>query len=311
MSFDRAGLIAACRAQGRVARVVIARVRGSAPREGGAAMLVWQDGQSGTIGGGALEHALTQSARKDLEHGKDALSRHALGPDMGQCCGGAVDVLTEFYDLPRAQALPEDLVARGTGPEPLAVTRVRARLRARGEPPLPALVDRWMIEPVSRPQRMLWIWGAGHVGRALVDVMVLLPDVDITWVDTTTDRFPAVIPHGVTQLCAAQPADLVPYAPAQADHLIVTYSHALDLDLCHRLLGHSFAFAGLIGSATKWARFRNRLRDLGHRPGQIGRITCPIGNPALGKHPAAIAIGVAADLLTPAPAMCAPSENHA
>ena len=80
---------------------------------------------------------------------------------------------------------------------------------------------------------------------------------------------------------------------------MLTYSHALDLELCHRLLTHGFARAGLIGSATKWARFRARLAALGHPPYAIARIDCPIGNPALGKHPQAIAIGVAAAFVMP------------
>lgn len=299
MSFDRAALIKACRAHGRVARVVVASVKGSAPREVGAAMLVWNGGQSGTIGGGALEHSLTRIARQGLaDDAPDRLSRHALGPDMGQCCGGAVEVLMEFYDLVRAEALPDDVIARGAGPEPLAITRARAAMRNSGQPPHPALISGWMIEPVHQAERALWIWGAGHVGRALVNVLNPLPDFSMTWVDTDAARFPDILPEGVTQLYASEPAGLIPYAPVHAEHLIVTYSHALDLELCHQLLGHGFAFAGLIGSATKWARFRNRLRDLGHGPGQIERITCPIGMPALGKHPTAIAIGVGSDLLS-------------
>ena len=86
-------------------------------------------------------------------------------------------------------------------------------------------------------------------------------------------------------------------APQDAEHLILTFSHALALDLCHRLLMHGFRACGLIGSASKWARFRSRLAGLGHAPAQIARIRCPIGDPALGKHPQAIAISVAADLL--------------
>nr|MCE2749619.1 XdhC family protein [Rhodobacter sp.] len=84
---------------------------------------------------------------------------------------------------------------------------------------------------------------------------------------------------------------------AGADHLVLTFSHALDLELCHRLLTHGFASLGLIGSQTKRARFRSRLRALGHSDPQIARIRCPIGDPALGKHPQAIAIGVAQDIL--------------
>lgn len=147
------------------------------------------------------------------------------------------------------------------------------------------------------PGAPLWIWGAGHVGRALVGVLAPLPDWSISWIDTGPVRFPDTCPEGVTILPAADPARLVPHAPAGAHHLILTYSHDLDLALCHALLTHDFASAGLIGSATKWGRFRSRLRDLGHAPAQISRIACPIGDPSLGKHPQAIAVGVAAALL--------------
>jgi len=129
-------------------------------------------------------------------------------------------------------------------------------------------------------------------------VMAPLPDWSITWIDVAADRFPDTCPDGVTILPAADPARLVAHAPAEAHHLIVTYSHELDLALCHALLSHDFAAAGLIGSATKWARFRSRLRDLGHAPAQISRIACPIGDPSLGKHPQAIAVGVAAALMS-------------
>ncbi len=89
----------------------------------------------------------------------------------------------------------------------------------------------------------------------------------------------------------------MPHAPQAAQHLILTYSHEIDFELCHAALPHGFDFCGLIGSGTKWARFRRRLKDLGHTDAQIDRITSPIGAPDLGKHPQAIAIGVAAQLL--------------
>ena len=111
-----------------------------------------------------------------------------------------------------------------------------------------------------------------------------------------------MIPAGVTTVPAAKPAELVRHAPRDAEHLVLTYSHNLDLELCNRLLSHDFRFAGLIGSATKWARFRSRLAALGHSPERISRITCPIGDPGLGKHPQMIAVGVAAQLLAPGPA---------
>lgn len=298
MSFDLGALAAAVATHGRVTRVVIAGLSGSSPREVGAAMLVWADGQSGTIGGGALEYAAAQAARG--QECARRLERHALGPELGQCCGGAVTLLSEVYDAAALAALGGEVIARpvaGATEMPLAVRRVMDRARAQGQRPAPQLIDGWMVEPVTRPERQLWIWGAGHVGQALVNVLAPLPDLAITWVDTATDRFPAEVAPGVTALPAANPADLVRFSPPGAEHLILTYSHALDLELCHLLLGHGFDFAGLIGSATKWARFRSRLRALGHRPEAIARLTCPIGDPALGKHPQQIAIGVAAQLI--------------
>lgn len=148
-----------------------------------------------------------------------------------------------------------------------------------------------VAEPVGRP---LWIYGAGHVGRAIVTVMAPLPDFTITWVDTAPDRFPQT---DVATLVAADPAHAVKHAPPDAAHLILTYSHEIDLALCHAVLSRDFHSAGLIGSATKWARFKTRLAALGHSPAQITRIACPIGDPALGKHPAAIALGVATAMI--------------
>lgn len=283
---------------GAVTRVVIASLRGSAPREVGAAMLVWNTGQSGTIGGGALEYDAARTAR--LMTVPASQSTHALGPDLGQCCGGSVTLVFERWDQARLAAATDEVFARtitGSAEMPLSVRRVLADARGQGQRPAPQLRDGWLIEPVYAPSRPLWIWGAGHVGRALVDTLSPLPEFDITWVDTGPERFPDAMPASVTALPAADPARLVVHAPADTDHLILTYSHALDLDLCHRMLGHGFGFCGLIGSKTKWARFRSRLSDLGHGPAEIARITCPIGDPALGKHPQAIAIGVAGQLV--------------
>ncbi|ANT62185.1 xanthine dehydrogenase accessory protein XdhC [Salipiger sp. CCB-MM3] len=297
MGFDLDALRAAVAAHGRVARVVIAEVAGSAPREVGCAMLVWNDGgtlrQSGTIGGGALELMAAEQALR-----APGVSRHPLGPGLGQCCGGAVTLWTEVFDAAALAALEgAEIIARGEGTRPLAVQRLIDRARAQGKPPEPQLVQGWMVEPLARPARQLWIWGAGHVGRAMVGVMAPLPELAITWVDTGPERFPDEVPQGVTVLPAADPALTVPHAPKEADHLILTYSHELDLALCHALLSHDFGFAGLIGSETKWARFRKRLQALGHGDAQIARITCPIGQKIYGRHPQAIAIGVAGQLL--------------
>ncbi len=294
MSFDLASLRRVLAARVRVVRVVVAETRGSTPREVGAAMLVWEDGQEGTIGGGALEHAAVEQARTLLAHGTGPLLETIpLGPDLGQCCGGVVVLLSEIFSAEDLHTIEgKSVFARpcraGQAASPPLISPAQAA---------PALIEGWMVEPVAPPAAPLWIYGAGHVGRALVDVITPLREFVITWVDTAPERFPPA-PEGVTILPAAQPQRVVAHAPPDAHHLIVTYSHALDLELCHALLDHGFASAGLIGSASKWARFRTRLAALGHAPQAIDTITCPIGDKRLGKHPQAIAIGVAHHLLT-------------
>lgn len=230
--------------------VRITSTRGSVPREAGTQMQVWADRTGGTIGGGALEWEAIALAREMLTTGQTNAHRcFSLGPDLGQCCGGAVE-------LKFASALPQAL-------------------------------DR----------RPVWIWGAGHVGRAIARVLAPFEERDVFLVDVAPDRLPDILPDIVTPVLAEDPVRIVERSDKQADHLIVTYSHDLDLRLCDALLRHGFASAGLIGSATKWARFRKRLTTMGHSDAQISRICCPIGRPELGKHPQAIAIGVAAALL--------------
>lgn len=303
MSVDLADLQKAVARHGSVARVVVADVRGSAPREPGAAMLVWADGQSGTIGGGALEYQAAADARRALATGATTVTRHPLGPALGQCCGGAVTLVTEVLDAAALSTLDGPVWMRrvqGTGDVPLPLRRAAATARNAGLPAAVRLLSGWLIEPVASPRRPVWIYGAGHVGAAIAGVLSPLPDFDVTLIDTDRRRFADVMPTRCSTLISANPADAVAYAPDNAEHLILTYSHAFDLEICHRILQRGFAFAGLIGSDTKWARFRSRLRDLGHSDAQISRIRCPIGQKSLGKHPQAIAIGVATDLLSPA-----------
>lgn len=294
MSFDRAALAQAIHDHGRVARVVVADIKGSTPREIGASMLVWNSpnglAQSGTIGGGTLEFEAMKTAFT-----APRLQRIPLGPNLGQCCGGAVTLLTEIFET--TDNIPNDVYARGPNVMPLSVQKALKGVRREGclEP---RLIDTWMIEPVSPPMRPIWLWGAGHVGRSIANVIVPLPQFSLTWIDTAADRFPDTLPPNVDQIIATNPADLVRHAPETAEHLVLTYSHALDLELCHQILSHPFTFAGLIGSTTKWARFRTRLGALGHTSAQIDRICCPIGQPELGKHPQAIAVGVAARLIS-------------
>jgi len=293
--FDLPALAAAVHEHGRVVRVVIASHDGSAPRETGTAMLVWADGQSGTIGGGALEHQAAMAARAQTQACR--MQRIPLGPALGQCCGGAVTLVTEVFTQ---STLPHGpVVARSIdgSPMPLAVQRLLAQARGQGALLTTQVLQGWLIEPVLVPKRHLWLWGAGHVGRAIAAVMAPLPDLSITWVDVSPDRFPQDIPAGVTALPAPDLAQAMVLASPDAEHLILTFSHLLDFELCHRALLHGFARCGLIGSATKWARFQKRLTALGHTPLAIAKITCPIGQPSLGKHPQAIALGVAADFL--------------
>lgn len=290
------------RDHGPYIRVVTADVQGSTPREIGAAMLVANDAQQGTIGGGTLEFEASKAALKQLRSEiAIKVSRHPLGPELGQCCGGAVTLVSERIDQDYIDALSQNPFhlrrVEGTADKPFAITRDIAKARSEGCALSARLTDGWLIEPIHQAPRKLWVWGAGHVGRAIVDVLAPLPVFSITWVDTHKDRFPAKIADGVDWVAATDPNDLVKHAPPNSEHLILTFSHSLDLSLCHVLLHQGYSEIGLIGSKTKWARFQKRLSELGHSPDQISQITCPIGDPSLGKHPQEIAIGVAAKLL--------------
>ena len=289
MSLDPVRLDALIAAHGPVVRVLVAEARGSVPRAAGTAMVVWRDGFDGTIGGGALEWRALGIARDVLATGGPRVERMPLGPALAQCCGGAVTLVFERLDA--VPDLPWTRWVEGTRPAP----------DLRGF----AFADGWLREEAAAAARPVWIWGAGHVGAALAGVLAPLPDHAITWVDVADARFGAV-PDGVTRLVAADMPRAMAHAPVDARHLVLTYSHEIDFALCHAALGRGFASCGLIGSATKWARFRSRLVALGHEKQAIARIRCPIGDPSLGKHPQAIAVGVAASLLSGD----APAEAH-
>ena len=245
----------------RSIRVEITSVNGSAPRDAGTAMQVWHDGSAGTIGGGALEHRAMATARRMLAEGReDHAETVPLGPGLGQCCGGAVRLR-----YTRGGEMPVDRRAR----------------------PLPA-------ELLGSAHGSLWLWGAGHVGRAMVDCLAPTGTFEITWIDSAADRFPADVPSGVTVLPTAEMPRLATRADPAAHHLIFTYSHDIDLALCAALLRRGFGSCGLIGSATKWARFQKRLRAMQLDPSDI---VCPIGDPAQGKHPDEIAHSTATALL--------------
>jgi xanthine dehydrogenase accessory factor len=244
--------------------IEITATRGSAPRDAGTAMKVTARDTIGTIGGGALEFRAIAAARNILDAGgPERTETVPLGPGLGQCCGGAVTLLYTYQD-------------RATD---ISKAPVRALTDLQGDP------------------QTLWLWGAGHVGRAVVRACP--PGAFATTrVDHAADRFPSRVPAHVTAVPAADMARLAPRAPTDAHHLIFTCSHDVDLALCAALLQRGAASIGLIGSDTKWARFQNRLRASGLDPAPI---TCPIGDKSLGKTPDAIAKGCIDRLLARTP----------
>jgi xanthine dehydrogenase accessory factor len=256
---ERDHIIAAIQRHGICARVTVTQTLGSTPREVGAAMIVTANGFHGTIGGGTLEwRAMAEAQRLMQMNGTTSKRSYALGPDMGQCCGGRVELLTEVF---RTAVLP----AEG-GAEQVRTT--------------------------------LCLFGAGHVGRALVLALAPLP-FDVLWVDSRPDAFPAVVPSNVkTHLCE-HPLEVIGALPLASVALVMTHSHALDQALVDALLRHPhLAHVGLIGSFTKRARFEKRLREAGVAETRIALLACPIGVGGLrSKLPAVIAASTAVQVL--------------
>ena len=281
---------------GGVVRASLVGVRGSAPREAGAMMLITSTDTWLTIGGGTLEFEVMAKARAMLASPVAVWQRHiigaALGPDMGQCCGGHVKVLLERFGK------GEDAALAG-----LATCRRLAHPLAGDAPPVDAgdaaigldPGGSVFVAPVIQPGRPVFLYGAGHIGRALAPHLVAL-QLDLHWVDVAATRFPGDIPDGATRVVARDPTVIAAHAPGDAIHLVITHSHALDEALCHRILaGPGFARLGLIGSATKAARFRSRLGRAGVEDAALDRLVCPVGLSAItGKHPARVALSIAA-----------------
>lgn len=150
------------------------------------------------------------------------------------------------------------------------------------------------IADIASPKHPVWIFGAGHVGRAIAAALAPL-NFDVTVVDPRADWLDGI---SARPLLAADPISVVPLIPTGADVFILTHSHDLDLALCHGTLNREFRHIGLIGSQTKWARFQRRLRNMGDDPSAIA---CPIGDKRLGKSPAEIALGVAHQIMLEQP----------
>lgn len=309
-----------------VVRVTVAGLRGSAPREAGASLVVSRGALRGTIGGGALEHQSIAAARALLDDPAAAPVRtidFRLGPDLAQCCGGRVVVWIErlvaadraWLDAARRSRDATGRLAMEThctdGRDVVrAVVDADSAGGAEGPQTAsgPAAAGTLLIEEGCRLRLLehwhddappLFVFGAGHVGQAVVRLLAQLPLYRVAWIDPRPQLLPATLPAHVQTRCVADPVDVVATLPAGAQVLVFTHDHELDYALCRAiLLRGDVRWLGLIGSASKNARFRSRLRRDGLAAAQVARLTCPIGNPAIrSKLPAAIAIGVVAQLL--------------
>jgi len=330
--FDR--LATMVRDDGRAVLVTLASVEGSSPRDVGARMAVRADGAfAGTIGGGTLEwQALAEAQALLATATGNSLRRmdRALGPDLGQCCGGRVRLTFERFgpedldwlrDLARALALGAKVsIGMPTAAghfQRRAATPDESALLPDGEERV-VLADGTIFERVTAPSTPVLLFGAGHVGRALVMALAPLP-FRVRWIDPRPDAFPAHVPANVTVVHATDPTqelvqtsgDLGGLVQAsgpgeefvQTSHagivLVMTHSHALDLEIAMAALNlRRFSYVGVIGSATKRARFLSQMRQAGLDDALAATLVCPIGLPEIGgKEPAVIAASVVAQIL--------------
>ncbi len=314
--------------------VTVAGARGSAPREAGAKMIVTAGEAYGTIGGGHLEHRSMAIARELIAGGGGAVHRFALGASLGQCCGGVVSLLFEpagdaapwldtVTEMQR-DGIPCVLVRSlhgGGGAGHLVVTAegsrgslgaaldapardfARATLADGGGPRVREIAAAearaaLYFEPLRAADFHVVLFGAGHVGKALVQVFSGL-SCRITWVDSRDGEFPGAVPDTVTVVCTDDPVAEVDAAGTGSFFLVMTHSHALDHDLAERILRRGdFAYFGLIGSLAKRRQFEKRMAARGVPAARLAAMRCPIGVEGIdSKEPSSIAIAVAAELL--------------
>lgn len=313
--------------------VTVAGVRGSAPREVGAKMLVTDHETIGTIGGGQLEYKCTQIAFNTLKNQEDGsnLRKFTLGANCGQCCGGVVEVLFESFCTEQPDWI-EVLHESHRHREPLVIaTGLRSKylITANGHIAYPprCTVDgslavdamrvlhqqenaqrvqlkmnddseELLLEPIVPSNLNIAIFGAGHVGAATVNTLSSL-DCNIRWIDSRRNIFPQHLPDNVQKIESAQPELEVVAMPADTCYLVMTHSHPLDQAVIQQVLARDdVRYCGLIGSISKRRQFEKRLLKLGMTQARFERLTCPIGIDGIaGKKPAEIAIAVAAELL--------------
>jgi xanthine dehydrogenase accessory factor len=300
-------LIEAIEAEGSAALVTLARVEGSSPRDAGARMVVRPSGGfHGTIGGGTLEFVALEAASEALRKGRGPARRRslALGPELGQCCGGRVEWRLETFDRRDLDDLSTFAMAESGALETLSARlgpdgRVQRTVAlSASERRLARLAEASWTEPLGVLARAVYLFGAGHVGRALALALAPLPFA-VRWIDPRRDAFPTHAPANVTLIHAPEPAAELAGAPERALIVVMTHSHALDLEIVAEALRvERFGYVGLIGSATKRARFLSQMRAAGLTEVQLARLVCPIGVPGLeSKDPAVIAASTTAQLL--------------
>ena len=307
--------------RGPLVRVIVANVRGSAPREAGACMLVSATAEVGTIGGGHLEFVATRTARELLNTSATSprLDRFSLGASLGQCCGGIVELCFQRHDARELPFLAEALRAREAGlawaiacglTPGDASMRLLSHAEAVAEGAQALGGDEQTAVLLQRPQGALlyecivprvvrlFLFGAGHVAKHLVQVLAPLPFA-IEWIDSREGMWPGELAPGVRAIESSDPASEVRDMREGDWALVMTHSHDEDFAICQALLEHGhFGWAGVIGSLPKAARFRQRLAQRGFPAAQVSRLVMPIGVGGIrGKEPAAIAIAVAAQLL--------------
>ncbi len=248
--------------EGDVVHVSVARLEGSGPREAGAGMFVSSGALHGTIGGGQLEYMAIDHARRMLAEGQDHTEMYVtLGPESGQCCGGRV-----WLELTR-------LDAQGRARAVAAETRDRE-----GDP-------------------QVMVFGAGHVGRALLRVLAALP-VQTVLVDTRAAELARVDAACDKRLVAVPEAEIAG-AQCGAAVVIVTHDHALDFLIAAEALNRpDLAYVGMIGSKTKRASFLGWARRNGVAL-DAERLSCPMAAEQKGdKRPEVIAVQIAAEVMT-------------
>jgi xanthine dehydrogenase accessory factor len=309
--------------------ITVAQVNGSAPREPGAKMLVTRERQFDTIGGGHLEmraceiaHAMLNSSSGSLSSER-RLQRFSLGPSLGQCCGGEAVLFFERVD-PSGRSYVGCLAERRRNAQdswrvvavesltPPTLADASGTCHAGQRLALLAQLDygsgchlildqsgkRWVVDPCRAYRPHLMLFGAGHVGAAIVRALAELP-CHVTWTDERDDMFPQVLPANVMKEATDIPEAVIASAAPGSSFLVLTHSHALDLRLAEHILRRDdYVWFGLIGSNTKRIQFERRLRERGVPAERLAKMVCPIGIPGINsKAPAVIATAVAAQLL--------------